>query len=254
MRHDAFPRGRAVPGSAAALGACTHRCEQVDRRPRFLRATSSPAAGQFRDLRQLAGSAAICRKHHVQAGRSATATGVRLHAIHARALAAHGDSAQARAAMAAAGKARTGAHRDELHDGVAGEFAFDDAKLYYYEALTPNDADDPVHAEHAAAVAISLYQAVPARARSYGCEALARVQLARAQLMSSKLEDAAQALGGVLALDPQMRIGSLSQYLDACRQLLRLPAYRSSATARHLEQQLAAFSGASAAQALPGRR
>ena len=179
---------------------------------------------------------------------------VRLHAIHARALAAHGDSAQARAAMAAAGKARTGAHRDELHDGVAGEFAFDDAKLYYYEALTLNDADDPVHAEHAAAVAISLYQAVPARARSYGCEALARVQLARAQLMSSKLEDAAQALGGVLALDPQMRIGSLSQYLDACRQLLRLPAYRSSATARHLEQQLAAFSGASAAQALPGRR
>src|ERR1022692_2161031 len=87
--------------------------------------------------------------------------------------------------------------------------------------------EDPAKAEHAAAVAISLYQAVPARARSYGCEALARVQLARAQLMSSKLEDAAQALGGVLALDPQMRIGSLSQYLDACRQLLRLPAYRS---------------------------
>ena len=108
---------------------------------------------------------------------------VRLHAIHARALAAHGDRLQAAAAMTAAGEARADAHWDELHDGVAGEFAFDDAKLWYYEALTLADAEDPVKAEHAATVAINLYQASPARARSYGCEALARVQLARALLM-----------------------------------------------------------------------
>ena len=185
---------------------------------------------------------------HVPAG----AGTVRLHAIRARALAAHGDYAQARAAMTAAGKARVDAQGDELHDGVAGEFAFDDAKLHYYQALTLNDACDPDAAERAAAAAISLYQAVPARARSYGCDALARVQLARAQLMSEKLEDAAQALAGVLTLDPQLRIGSLAQHLQACRQLLSQPSFRASATARQLDQQLAAFGSAGAARALPG--
>jgi hypothetical protein len=137
---------------------------------------------------------------------------------------------------------------------VAGEFGFDDAKLHYYEALTLNDASDPDQAEQAATVAVSLYQAVPARARSYGCDALARVQLARAQLMSGKLDDAAQALSGVLVLDPQMRIGSLHQHLQTCQQLLNQPSFRTSATARQLEQQLAAFSSHGAAQALHGGR
>ncbi len=179
---------------------------------------------------------------------------VRLLAISARALAAHGDRAQARAAITTAGTARTHEHPDELHDGVGGEFAFDDAKLCYYQALTLANAEVPAEAERAAAASIRLYQAVPARARSYGCEALARVQLARALLMSKKLEDAAEALGSVLALDPQMRIGSLAQHLETCRQLLHSPAYRSSAMARQLQRQLSVFSSASAARALPGGR
>ena len=68
---------------------------------------------------------------------------------------------------------------------------------------------------------------------------------------SKKLEGAAETLGGVLALDPQLRIGSLTQGLEPCRQLLRAPAYRSSGTARQLDRQLAAFGGASAVQVLP---
>jgi hypothetical protein len=72
--------------------------------------------------------------------------------------------------------------------------------------------------------------------------------------MGKKLDDAAEALGGILLLDPQMRIGSLHEHLEICRQLLRIPAFRSSSTARRLEQQLAVFSGASAAWALPGGR
>jgi hypothetical protein len=154
--------------------------------------------------------------------------------------------------MTAAENARAEARQDELHDGVAGEFAFGDAKLSYYQALTLLDVEDPAQAEHAAAAAIDAYQATPARVRSYGCAALARVQLARAQLMSRKLEDAADALGEVLALDPPRRISSLNEHLEACRQLLRIPAYRSSGTARQLDQRLAAFSAASTARALPG--
>ena len=177
---------------------------------------------------------------------------VRLHAIHARALAAFGDRAEARDAMTAAENAGADGHHDELHDGVAGEFAFDDAKLSYYQALTELEVEDPARAEQSAAAAIGLYQAVPARVRSYGCAALARVQLARAQLMSGKVEDAVDALGGVLALDPERRISSLNEYLDACRQLLRDPAFRASGTARELDRQLAAFSAASTARVLPG--
>jgi hypothetical protein len=51
-------------------------------------------------------------------------------------------------------------------------------------------------------VAAGLYEAAPLRARSYGWAALAHVQLAVAQLMAGKLDDAAEALAGVLALDP----------------------------------------------------
>jgi tetratricopeptide (TPR) repeat protein len=178
----------------------------------------------------------------------------RLHAIHARALAARGDAVAARAAIMAAEKARADADagRDELHDGIGGEFAFDAAKLRYYQALALLDSGDPAGAEQAAADAIALYEAVPVRDRSYGCAALARVQLAKAALMGNRLEDAVEALGSVLALDPQCRISSLNEHLETCRQLLHVPGYRSSATGRELEQKLAVFSSASTARALPG--
>src|SRR5258708_30666066 len=94
-----------------------------------------------------------------------------VHAIGARALGALGDRAQARAAMKAAEKARATADHDELHDGVAGELAFDDAKLRYYEALSLLDSEDPAQPEQAATAAIRLYEAIPRRARSYGCAA-----------------------------------------------------------------------------------
>lgn len=193
-------------------------------------------------------------QRHAQDGLAYVLTGAgaaRLHAILARALSANGNHAQAQAAISAAENAHTASHRDELHDGVAGEFAFDEAKLLYYRALTLVDVDDPAKAESAAAAAIDLYQAAPARARSYGCEALARVLLARAQLMRTKLEEAAETLGGVLRLEPPMRISSLSQQLDACRELLHGPAFRESATAHRLQHELADFTTATAARALP---
>jgi transcriptional regulator with XRE-family HTH domain len=185
---------------------------------------------------------------------SAGVGAARVHAIHARALAACGDAGAAGAAMTAAEKARADADadQDELHDAVGGEFAFDAAKLRYYEALALLDSGDPAGAEQAAAEAIALYEAIPARDRSYGCAALARVQLAKAALMGNRLDDAIEALGSVLALDPQRRISSLNDHLDACRQLLGVPGYRSMGTARELEQQLAAFTAASTARALPG--
>jgi len=185
---------------------------------------------------------------HAPAGTGA----VRLHAIGARALSAYGDRTQAQAAIAAAERARDDAHQDELHDGIGGEFAFSNAKLCYYEALTLVEGNDPTRAEDAAGGAITLYQNGPAMARSYGCEILARAQLARAQLMNRKLEDAAETLRGVLAPGPQMHVHSLAHQLQTCRQLLVVPEYRSSVIARQLDRHLAAFSRAGAAQLIPG--
>jgi tetratricopeptide (TPR) repeat protein len=185
--------------------------------------------------------------HHVPDGTGA----VRLHAISARALATIGDRAAARAAIKAAEEARADADNDELHDGIAGEFAFDEPKLRYYEALSLLDSEDPAQAEQAAAAAISLYQAVPVRSRSYGCEALARVELAKARLMRNNVENAAEALGAVLELDPQRRISSLNQHLETCRELLRVRAHGSSGAAHRLDQRLATFGAGSTARALP---
>jgi len=219
----------------------------------------APLMGWARGTQALA---AIWDQRHLDAERHAhdglmnTPAGmgaVRLHAIRARALAALGDGDQARAAMKAAEKARANADHDELHDGIAGEFAFDHAKLRYYEALSLLDFEHPSEAGQAAQAAIVLYEAVPARARSYGCAALARVQLARAHLMGNNLDEVADVLAEVLALGPQRRISSLNQHLDACRQLLRDSAERGSGVARELDRQLSAFSAASTARALPGR-
>jgi hypothetical protein len=58
--------------------------------------------------------------------------------------------------------------------------------------------------------------------------------------MGNRLEAATEALGSVLALDPQRRISSLNEHLETCRQLLRVLCYRGSGTTQALEQKLAA--------------
>jgi len=176
----------------------------------------------------------------------------RLHAIRARALTGSRDFTEARAALQAVGEASTGHQPDQLHDRIAGEFAFDAAKLHYYEALVLTRAGHPAEAETAAAAAVGLYRAAPDRARSYGCEALAQAQLATARLMKGDDEGAAGAIAGLLRLEPARRISSLHDHVQACCDLLRGPAFRHSRTAAELEQQLAAFSAAGITPALPG--
>jgi DNA-binding XRE family transcriptional regulator len=179
----------------------------------------------------------------------------RLHAIRARALAGHRDFLQARAALKAADDASTGPQQaDQLHNGIAGEFAFDTAKLRYYEALVLARAGYPADAVTSAAAAITLYQAAPGGSRSYGCEALAHVLLATAQLMSGNADAAAEAVASLLRLDPGRRISSLHEQVEVCSELLRGPAYRGSRTAAELSQRLAAFSAVSLTSALPSGR
>jgi hypothetical protein len=247
MANASLDLGREEAADDLARAAWTYAAT-IDHHPLmgWARGTQALAAvwdHRYRDAARHAEDGLI----HVPAGPGAA----RLHAISARALSALGDHAQAQTEMKIAQSTLAEAQRDELHGGLAGEFAFNEAKLRYYQALTLVDAKQCAKAETAAEAAIGLYQAVPARARSYGCEALARVQLATARLMGNKLNDAADSLSGIFALKPKLRISSLNHYLDTCRELLRDTAYRSSPAARRLEQQLADFSAASTARALP---
>ena len=181
-----------------------------------------------------------------------TGTGAaRLHAIRARALAGHRDFTQARAALKAASEAIGTQQADPLHNGIAGEFAFSTAKLRYYEALVLTRAGYHAEAEAAASAAVSLYQAAPGTARSYGCEALAHVQLATARLAGGNADTAGEAIAGLLRLDPGRRISSLNEHVQACQDLLRGPAYRGSRVAAELSQQLAAFRAVTLTTAIP---
>jgi transcriptional regulator with XRE-family HTH domain len=82
----------------------------------------------------------------------------RLHAIRARALTGSRDFTEAQAALQAAHRASSVPQPDQLHDRIAGEFAFDAAKLCYYEALVLTRAGHPTGAETAAAAAVGLYR------------------------------------------------------------------------------------------------
>jgi hypothetical protein len=238
MANTSLDLGREAAADDLARAAWTH-ARVIDH---------SPLMGWARGTQALAaawGGRYLDAVRHAESGLAEVPVGMsaaRLHAIRARALAAGGDFAEARTAIAAAGRARDGASADDFHDGLGGEFSFDGAKLAYYQALTLVDDRDPVALGPAAQTAVRLYLALPARARSYGCEALARVQLARAQLMTGRPSAAAESLAPVLTLDPQKRIGSLSRPLDACRELLAAPAARRSGAARQLDRQLAAYS------------
>jgi hypothetical protein len=72
--------------------------------------------------------------------------------------------------------------------------------------------------------------------------------------MSGNADAAAEAVAGLLRLDPGRRISSLHEQVKICSELLRGPAYRGSRTAAELGQRLAAFSAVSLTSALPGGR
>jgi hypothetical protein len=86
---------------------------------------------------------------------------------------------------------------------------------------------------------------------------LAHTDLAIARLRAGALDAAIEALEPVLALPPGERTAVQGQRLSAARAELAQPAYRGSAQARGLAEQLAAFApaelGRLPAQELPGQ-
>ncbi len=185
-----------------------------------------------------------------------------LHLFGGLAAARRGDLASARQAIAAARDARDREHHDELLE-IGGEFGFSRATQSYYAGfLLSEAARGPRHSVEAAAElehATSLYAAGPGLGEQHSrrCQMLAHTDLAIARLRAGALDAAIVALEPVLVLPPGERTAVQGQRLSAARAELAQPAYRGSAQARGLAEQLAAFApaelGRLPAQELPGQ-
>jgi transcriptional regulator with XRE-family HTH domain len=196
-----------------------------------------------------------------------------LHLFGGLAAARRGDAASARQAIAAARDARDREHHDELLE-IGGEFGFSRATQTYYAGFVlaeaardskprdskPRDSkprDSKQGAEAAAGElehATRLYAAGPGPGEQHSrrCQMLAHTDLAIARLRAGALDAAIAALEPVLALPPGERTAVQGRRLSVARTELARPAYRGSARARGLDEQLAAFAPAELGR-LPGQ-
>jgi hypothetical protein len=159
---------------------------------------------------------------YAEEGLTALSTGsgaTRLHMLRARSYAMQGRKADAVAALEHATSAR-GAGADELHDEIAGEFAFRPAKEHYYAAVTRLHLGEPELAIEEARASLALYAAGEPENRSYGCESMASAHLVIAHLMEGDTAGAEEAVAPILALPSNRRIGSLGITLSTGRTLL----------------------------------
>lgn len=167
---------------------------------------------------------------------------VRLAALEARASARLGDADATSAALTRADCARDHGQdsTDELSE-LGGLLTFPVAKQLYYAGGAHSLLGQHEKAKRAASAAIELYETGPAEDRSYGDEAMARVDVADARLAAGDLAGAGEALAPVFALPPAQRIRQLHDRLTRVSNALVIPRYAQTREARQLAGELAAF-------------
>jgi tetratricopeptide (TPR) repeat protein len=177
---------------------------------------------------------------------------VRLRCIEARAWAHLGDLTETTRAIQAAQDAREHAReRDDLHDEIAGEFGFDEARQARCNgsAYLELGAAEPAIAETRRA--IDLFAALPPEQRWFKVEVQAHSDLSAAHLLKSELDGAREALVPVFAVPPELRVEGLTQRLGRVRMLLVRSPVRRSQEARQLGEHIENFIANAAGRMLP---
>jgi hypothetical protein len=177
---------------------------------------------------------------------------VRLRCIEARAWAHLGDLTETTRAIRAAQDAREHAPSpDDLHDGIGGEFGFDDARQARCNgsAYLELGAAGPAIGETRRA--IELLAAVAPEQRWFKVEVQAHTDLGAAHLLNSELEGAREALAPVFLVPPELRIEGLTQRMGRVRALLARTPFRRYQQARQLGEQLEDFTVNAARRMLP---
>ncbi|MEV5407295.1 XRE family transcriptional regulator [Thermopolyspora sp. NPDC052614] len=132
--------------------------------------------------------------------------------------------------------------RDEIHDGLGGEFGFDLAKHSYLAASAYIHLGHTDSAIGFALRAITRYQSGPPHLRAYGNEAIAYSELAAGHLLNGDLEAAATVAATISELPEHQRIDGLVRRLDNMRlQVIGEPRFRGCAEARALVERLESF-------------
>jgi hypothetical protein len=153
--------------------------------------------------------------------------------VKARALARLGNRPAALAAVAELEAAR---ERDDARDdvcGLGGVLSFPPAKQAYYLGSIYGLLEIHGEAERHASAAIRAYETGPPEARSYGDEALARLDVVNARLSAGDVDGGHEALVDVLVLPDPFRIRQLEPAMDRTRKLL-VPWTRRCSVARDL--------------------
>src|SRR5690606_35095429 len=128
---------------------------------------------------------------------------------------------------------------DQL-ESIGGIISFPPAKYLYYAAVVSRRCHDLTRAAQYADEAVERYVAGPAVARSYGDEALARVELAIARASGDRpdLDGAASALRQTRDLLGHTRIAAIAEPLRDLGTLLSMPRLRTAALAAQLREEV----------------
>lgn len=167
-----------------------------------------------------------------------TESSVRLASLEARAAARIGDRRLTLDALERATRARNGTAGHDTLDEFGGLLAFPVSKQHYYAGSAYALLGDAEPAQESALLAIGMYEVGPVEQRSYGDEALARVDVTTARLLLGDLDGAREALRPVLDLPPERRIEQLAVGLSKVRSALAVPQYARVALARKIAQEI----------------
>ncbi|MGW2860997.1 hypothetical protein [Streptomyces sp. NPDC001205] len=140
--------------------------------------------------------------------------------------------------------------RDDLHDGVGGEFGFPPDRVAMSNATTFLLLRDAAGAEAAASSALELLRAQPEEQRPLLVSTQASVDLARARLLRRELDGAYEALVPVFDVPVEWRGAGTLERLDAARRELCHPDFQTASAAADLGEQIEDFTATAAAHKL----
>ncbi|MEV7035734.1 DNA-binding protein [Streptomyces sp. NPDC093272] len=164
----------------------------------------------------------------------------RHHAIKARAHAHLGDVAAARQAILLSSQEGQG-RRDDLHDGVGGEFAFSLERLAMSTSTTALVIGDAAQAEADARRALELIAQRPSEEQSAHVRAGAAADLAHARLITGDVDGAAEALQLVWEVPVEKRQTGIVVRTARIGRHLNRPEYHGSPVPKELRERIEDF-------------
>ncbi|MBC9730343.1 DNA-binding protein [Streptomyces sp. TRM68367] len=176
----------------------------------------------------------------------------RLLAIEARSHGYLGDVESARRALRMSAEVDTGA-RDDLHDGVGGEFGFTPERLAMSSSSTALLIHDGDQAAQSATRALELIAQKPQADRSAHVLGGAASDLAMARLLANDVEGAADALTPLWSIPGDQRVTGVLVRTGQIREYLTQPAFRGATLPRELRDRVEDFTSTATTHQISGR-